>query len=331
MRVPVAALLLVSALAFSCESGSPEQLGYEPCGGTWEAPSDDAEARGAPTGTIDWADRAPSPTPRIGYAAAAVNGRIHLVGTIGADGATHDIYDPAADAWYGGRDLPVRTDHPWAASAVGRLYVGDGLSHRVFCYDPGHDEWVEVASSPRQHGRTASVGVIESRIYVAGGGGTDTDGVELSVYDPASDSWASISPMSCARDHASGGVLEGRFHVVGGRPGSQVCHEAYDPGTDTWTRLADLPTGRSGMAGAVVGGWLFVVGGEGNPDGDGGLFGAVEAYDPNNDRWRSFTDMPTPRHGIFASTVGDTLYIPTGGRMTSAFRTNQVLIVEREP
>ncbi len=328
----------------SCTDESEEPVTGEPC----EARSGKASEVGlrsnqaaerAPIPVVRWEERAPIPTPRIAYAAAALEGRIHVVGGISAAGHLHEAYDPERDTWVRLPDLPVRVDHGWAASVDGRMYVGDGGSTQVFCYDPGSRAWVQVADSPQRHGNTPAVAVIDGRIYLAGGVqegwnpgwdvGDATGGQELSVYDPSMDTWTELTPMSCGRHHTVGAAIDGRMHVVGGRPGAQVCHEVYDPTRNAWERRADLPTGREGMAGGVVGGWLVVVGGEGNPDDPHFLFDAVEAYNPETDEWVELPPMPNPRHGTFAATIADTMFLPGGGRMLGRVEANDVLIFER--
>jgi hypothetical protein len=185
------------------------------------------------TGRAEWVEVAQIPTPRFAYAAAAVRGRIHVVGGLGA-GSVHEVYDPENDTWYRAPDLPVSVHHAWAAAVRDWLFVGGGTSDQVFCFDVEVGEWTEVVSPPARHGVTPAVAVIEDRIYVAGGFGAGMEGDELSMYDPLLDQWVSLTPMNCSRHHTVGGAIGGRMHVAGGRPGSQRCHEAYDPATDEW-------------------------------------------------------------------------------------------------
>ena len=50
--------------------------------------------------------------------------------------------------------------------------------------------------------------------------------------------------------------------------------------------------------------------------GSSGVFAQVEAYDPVTNKWESLTLMPTPRHGMGAVVIGDTIYIAGGGPVT---------------
>jgi N-acetylneuraminic acid mutarotase len=259
-----------------------------------------------------WVTLAPLNAPRQELAAVELDGRIYAIGGLGGRSNANEIYDTATNAWSFGPDLPVGTDHGWAVALNGRLYVGAPGSNRVFSYDPGTNGWTDVASSAFLHGGTAVAGVIDGRIYLAGGAGGPMIGNELEVYDPATNVWTTLAPMSCARNHTAGGVIGGKLYVAGGRPGNQTCLEEYDPATNGWTPKASMPTGRSGVAGGVVGGCLYVFGGEGNTNDPNGIFHDVEAYEAATDSWTRLPPMQTGRHGIYAAVVGSVIYLPGG-------------------
>ena len=61
--------------------------------------------------------------------------------------------------------------------------------------------------------------------------------------------------MSVPRNHTAGGVIDGKFYVVGGRVNFNLASAAlefYNPQTNTWSTRAPMPTARSGIAAAVV-------------------------------------------------------------------------------
>ena len=266
-----------------------------------------------PAGT--WVTLAPMNEPRQELAAAELDGKVYAVGGLGGRANANEIYDTETDAWTLGADLPAGTDHAWAVSLDGRVYVGGGTSNRVFFYEPGTDEWTEVASSTFVHGGTPVAAVIDGRIFVAGGGGGGMAGNELEVYDPANNRWSTLAPMACARNHMGGGLIGGKLYVAGGRPGNQTCVEEYDPALNVWAMKATMPTGRSGVAGAVVGDCLYVFGGEGNSADPNGIFHEVEAYDPALDEWFSLPPMQTGRHGIYGAVLDNVIYLPGGATM----------------
>jgi N-acetylneuraminic acid mutarotase len=271
----------------------------------------------------NWATLAPMNEPRQELAAAELDGKVYVVGGLGGRANANEIYDVDADSWTLGADLPAGTDHAWAVTLDARVYVGGGTSNRVFFYDPGSDGWTEVASSAFVHGGTPVAAVIDGRIFVAGGSGGGMAGNELEVYEPATNRWATLAPMACARNHMGGGLIGGRLYVAGGRPGNQTCVEEYEPASNTWTRKASMPTGRSGVAGAVVGDCLYIFGGEGNPADPNGIFHEVEGYDPSTDTWTELPPMQTGRHGIYAAVLDNVVYLP-GGATLQGFGTTGV-------
>jgi len=259
-----------------------------------------------------WLTLAPMKEPRQEMAVAELDGKLYAVGGLAGRANANEIYDTATDTWSTGADFPASTDHDWAVSLSGHVYVGGGSSNRVFSYNPALFAWTEIVSSTYVHGGTPAAAVIGGRIYVAGGAGGAMAGNELEVYDPASNRWTTLAPMSCARNHTSGGAIGGKLFVAGGRPGSQTCLEVYDPATNTWMQKAPMPTGRSGIAGAVVANCLYIFGGEGNPSDPNGIFHQVEAYDAASDTWSQLPPMRTGRHGIYAAVIGNVVYLPGG-------------------
>lgn len=255
----------------------------------------------------EWKALAHMPTSRQELATAVLNGKMYVIAGLAGNffGTNNvDVYNPATNTWTSVAPIPILNHHNCAAVAAGKLYAFGGQSEFNFLYDPVNDSWSQVASMPSVQPLTAAVGVIDDKIYVAGVG-------ILQVYDPATDTWATRAPMGVYRHHTAGGVIDGKFYVVGGRagPGSQTALEVYDPQTNNWTRLANMPTGREGHAAGVVNGELFVFGGEG-----GGIHPEVEVYNPGSNSWRRVEpDMPHPRHGIWTSVIGNKIYIAGGG------------------
>jgi N-acetylneuraminic acid mutarotase len=269
-----------------------------------------------PAGT--WVTLASMNEPRQELGVAELDGKIYAVAGLAGRGNANEIYEVATNTWSLGANLPIVTDHPWAVALGGRVYVGGGTTNRVFRYDPGADQWTEVASSFYVHGGTPAAAVIDGKIYVAGGNGGGMAGNEVESYDPVTNQWTIRASMFCARNHTAGGVIGGKLYVAGGRPGNQTCHEVYDPATNLWDLRASLPTGRSGVAGAVVGDCFYVFGGEGNFADPAGIFHNVEAYSPATNSWTILPAMRVGRHGIYAAVIGNQIYLP-GGATVAGF------------
>lgn len=279
-----------------------------------------------------WQTLAPVPSLRQGVSTAVLNGKIYVIAGWDVNEqltSTVEVYDSATNTWASAASLPNRNVFNNAAVAGGNLYTFGGISTENFRYNPGNNSWTSLAPSMFPHGQSAAVGVINDKIYVAGGYGAETmSGNELEVYDPLNNNWVVLAPMNTPRFGCAGGVIGGKFYVVGGLDASTVTTratlEVYDPVTNTWTTLPSMPTARSRIAAAVVFGELWVFGGE-RPN----LYGKVEIYNPVSNSWRTIRDMPTPRHSIWASVIGNKIYIPGGAGIPGFGPTNvnEVFIV----
>jgi len=92
----------------------------------------------------------------------------------GATVATVEVYDPAADAWAAGPDLPVAVNHAMAATLDGAVHVaggygGDRLPSRQAVRLEG-DRWRQLAPLPE--GRAAGgLVALDGRLYLVGGVG----------------------------------------------------------------------------------------------------------------------------------------------------------------
>jgi N-acetylneuraminic acid mutarotase len=278
-----------------------------------------------------WQTLAPMLTARQELATAALNGKIYAIGGYNSAGmptSIVEVYDPATDTWSSAHPIPIALHHNSAAVAAGKLYSFGGPSTQAFVYDELNDSWSAVASMLFFHALTPAVGVFNDKIYVAGGangGGGNSMQNQVEVYDPAANTWTALQPMQTGRNHCGGAFIDGEFYVVGGRRRVHAldANEVYDPQTNTWERQAPLPTARGGIGVAAVNGELFVFGGETLfPNGGGEVHDEVEVFNPVTNTWRSLLPMPIPRHGIWASVIGNNIFLPGGGPVSGIGPTN---------
>jgi N-acetylneuraminic acid mutarotase len=287
-----------------------------------------------PTGG-PWADAPPvllGPTQET--AAVALDGRVHVIGGFNPElGVVRavQIFDTGSCAWSLGPELPRPLHHANAAVVDGKVYVLGGLeglsfeaTGSVWVWDPAvpGEQWTERASMPPGTERgSAVVGVIDGTVILAGGFRGATAVADVSAYDPVMDRWDALVGLPRARDHACGGVVDGKLFVTGGRQGTieTIAGDVFEyaPGGD-WIERTPMPTPRGGTGCGVIDDRIIVVGGEGNPDSPQQVFAEVEAYAPAEDSWESLTPMATPRHGMGAAAWDGRLYVP-GGATTSGF------------
>jgi N-acetylneuraminic acid mutarotase len=86
----------------------------------------------------------------------------------------------------------------------------------VWVHDPKVGGWVARASMPtaRSGGGKA---VIDGKIYIAGG--RPPGGSAFEVYDPATDKWEKLPDLPTQRNHLAMVALNGKIYVAGGRFG----------------------------------------------------------------------------------------------------------------
>lgn len=275
-----------------------------------------------------WMVRAPLPLPRSEMAwAAAMNGRMHLVGGYGeqrVDRPYHHVYDPQRDAWSNAAPLPLGANHVGVAVLGDTLYAIGGFIEQnrnphaeCFAWSATEDRWRRIAPLQQPCGSVACV-ALEGKLHGIGGAIGDTFDTKRSVdwhvvYDPQADRWSRAASLPTARDHVGAVVANGLVHVIGGRVDSfhtnSNLHHTYDARADKWTQRNPLPTARSGHGAVLVGQRIFVMGGEGTNR----VFGQNEAYDLAQDRWEQYAPMATPRHGLGAAAIGNTIYVAGGG------------------
>ena len=194
-----------------------------------------------------WKALAPMPSKRGSPVAAAVGDKIYVIGGVGLMPGSTDTalsfnttqlvvgtveeYDPAANTWRERSPMPTPRNHAAIGAVNGKIYVIGGRVGAAFIglatdvsvveeYDPATDKW----GAPRARMPTArsalGYGVVNGRIYVAGGEFQDPHMMatfrEVEAYDPASNSWSIMPPMPVSRHGLAGGAIGNRLIFVGG-------------------------------------------------------------------------------------------------------------------
>lgn len=250
-----------------------------------------------------WTTKAPLPTLRNTFAAAAIGGKIYAVG--GQIMTTAPV-------------LP-----PTVTTPVNGVYADTAINEE---YDPVADTWTTKTPMPTAR-RYVSAGVINNKLYVLGGrgpngaGGVRTIYANNEEYDPAANAWVTKAPMPTARRALSVAVVNGKLYAMGGRVDNLIApnyatlnneNEEYDPVANTWTTRAPMPEFRTGFAAGTINGKIYAVGGWGTFN---GIKLATSAeYDPVTDRWTARADMPMHYSGLANSggVINNKLYAVGG-------------------
>ena len=307
-----------------------------------------------------WSKAAPFPEPEEELYGITVNGKMYVIGgfglapTFGKPPGLVFEYDPTGDKWTKKKNIPVPVHHQAMATLNGKIYVFGGYIlntvpgvpgggwepvDNVWEYDTATDNWKALAPLPGKRG-SAIAAETGGKIYVIGGAIPEPGSTEVAVrptrparsvgtnevYDPATNTWASRSPMPTPRNHAFAGAVNGKIYVIGGRLSSPFITvssnvdivEEYDPATNTWgAAKMQMPTARSGGGWATFNGKIYIVGGELQTRQITPAFRAFEAYDPATNTWQILQSMPVPRHGVAGAFIGNKLHF-VSGKVTSS-------------
>jgi N-acetylneuraminic acid mutarotase len=244
-----------------------------------------------------WLDDAAAARPFAGdhHAAEVLDGKLYLIGGLGASAGRLQVYDPATNQWTQRAAMPFSAGSSATAVIGGQIYVAGGVV-----------------------GSTAG--------NTAGTGST----AQAARYNPATDAWSALPSMPRGVNHAASSTDGQRLFVFGGRGGKNDTSngfntvQVFDPATNAWrssdvagSGLAPFLQARGGMGKAVfANGEFYVIGGE-TRDGPGAnafhTYDRVDVYNPASNTWRRGPDMPTARHGIFPLLHGDRIYVAGGG------------------
>jgi hypothetical protein len=296
-------------------------------GGSAGAPAGDNPPPG------EYAEREMLPFANSEMAVAETNGVIYVLGGYPSSRevqTTVQAYTIASDTWDIVASLPLPLHHPVALGFEGKVYSlggqstmsSDGDTGRSFVYDPGQDEWTELATMPTARGAGAGA-IVGDVIYV--GGGRPPAGNAFEAYDVSEDEWTELPPLPTQaneRNHLAAAAVGTKVYFAGGRyDGGGFSDpmtdrlDVFDTVAKTWSPGASMLRERGGVNGVLAFGCFHVWGGEGANTGEvNDVFPDHDVYDPRSDSWTPLAPLPTPVHGVTgAAFVDGLIYMPGGG------------------
>jgi len=158
-------------------------------------------------------------------------------------------------------------------------------------------------------------------VLFAVGGWCSGDAISsVERYEPQTNEWHMVAPMSKRRCGVGVSVLNDLLYAVGGHDGQSYLNsiERYDPQTNQWSSdVAPTSSCRTSVGVAVLDNYLYAVGGQ-----DGvSCLNFVERFDPQTNRWNKVASMNTRRLGVGVSVLGGYLYAIGGSDGTSPLNT----------
>lgn len=275
-----------------------------------------------------WTSRLAGPTAREYAAAAALDGKVYLVGgqltntgtTPGPATGVLDIYDPATNTWSAGPPMPTARMGLTLTAYNGKLYAIGGRTDgfntsavgTVEEYNPGTGLWTARNSMPTRRFHAAASPALTpfGNLIVVAGGEFDASVLDtVQGYNPVTHAWFTLAPMPSARGRLAMGSVGGKLYAVGGYAGTLAkwvgTVEEYDPQLGGWATKAPMPSPRAHLALVVVSGQLLAAGGENvNPSLD-----MLESYDPVLNGWRSKTPSTTAFTRAAGAAVNDRMQV----------------------
>lgn len=275
---------------------------------------DDAEER------ADEQPGAPLPQPRTEIAGAVWQGRIVVVGGLDEQGRAVDrvdVYDPAADVWKRGPDLPLALHHTGVATLDERVYVvggystdGDAWEAQASVYSLGPDEgaWRQEPSLGIPRGALAVTSTGEQLVAIGGvNGGQVLASTER--HESGGESWEPGPELDTSREHLAATAVDDAVYAIAGRAGGlDANHASVEVLRGSgWERAGELATPRGGIGAATVDGVPCVAGGE-EP---GGTIATVECRRDGD--WRVEAELEVARHGLVVAALDGVLHVIGGG------------------
>jgi len=238
---------------------------------------------------VGWSnDAAPLPQARYRAGGGVYEGKVYVWGGSQSNwkpGKVADytyfkdlwIYDPDADEWTAGADMPFAKSNFGFAIVDGFAYAVAGYysdeennPHYVanaYRYDIAGKSWSAIADYPEIFSGLMCADGGDGKLYCFGGWDGVNDKKIGYVYDPGADDWTSIADMPAWKDFGYAVLHEGTIYAAGGwwPSGGDPRLFAYHPAGDDWSELA-LSTGRQSPVLAGAAGLLWLAGGSDEND-----------------------------------------------------------------
>ncbi|MGE5603661.1 MAG: kelch repeat-containing protein, partial [Nitrososphaerales archaeon] len=243
-------------------------------------------------------------------------------------------------SWTSKRALPTALLDAGGAVISGKLYLvmgkdGVGPKKTLRIYDPATDSWTTGADVPNTYPAVENPAVVafNNKLYVLGGSTQPFSGAvpNAAVYDPATNTWTDLPPLSVARGGATAQVLNNEIWVMGGMDGtgaSLSSVEIFNPANGSWRNGPSMTLARDNPGSAVLNGKIYIFGGRTRFAAGGEVAGtptSVEMFNPGTNAWTELTmsDMPTGRRAPVVAVLNGKALVIGGENANQVFDANE--------
>lgn len=219
-----------------------------------------------------WIEKPNMPTASYNTAVTSVDGKIYA---IGGDRFLdkNQMYNPSTEIWETLTPMPTARQHIKAAVVDNKIYIIGGLeswskvSAKNEVYNPQTDTWEEMAPIPTPKHNYSTV-IYNDKIYIFGGStqiGADiwSQTLSVEVYDPATNTWATSTPLPSKRFNPGIALINDKIYIVGGFSGDDVLTnvDIFDPVKGVWSKATSLPKKNVAMGSTTLNNKIYIIGG----------------------------------------------------------------------
>jgi N-acetylneuraminic acid mutarotase len=224
----------------------------------------------------------------------------------------------SAGIWDSQTPYPIPIMDEAIATQGGIMYSFSGVSNgpvtaASYKYDPTSNSWSSIAPLP---GERENASAVSDGTYIYILGGWDGNGITQGTmfrYDPATDSYTTMSSFTIATAAQGAAYVNGKIYRIGGC--TDTCDnftgsvEAFDIANNTWTTVAPLPQALAWFMVTAQGNYLYTAGGIRPPE-----TGKTYRYDPSANTWSdaAISDLPSVWWGGASSVLNDKSIIAGG-------------------
>ena len=200
-------------------------------------------------------------------------------------------YLPSENKWHEMCNLLSKKNcYPCSSAVVcGKLYVSVEEHRIIERYDPFSNSWVSLMSNRGldTYERLALAN-FQGSLFAVGGKTSDQVVNKVQKYNPDTDLWQEVAPMSVARAGVCVVADESSMYAIGGwsRIGVLNVVEKYDPQRNSWSKVASTREKKAYCCGVLVNSKVFLFGGVKRKV-PAIISTLTEIYDPVSDGWTS--------------------------------------------
>jgi len=274
---------------------------------------------------LRWIETTSMHHPRIGHAAAVLEGRIYVFGGMQDERrrflSSVEVYIPGNGQhgeWSEVASMPAPLYKSVAVASgryiylIGGLTTNHELNRIIYIYDSDEDSFRVAGRMPEPYLHGHSAVRVERRILVIGGMVNERDyNREGKWLTPGNMAWEDGPELINPRAHFGLTERRGNIYAIGGLFFGPVNRVEMLRG-DRWIACAPLPTARGGLDVSFLNDTLIVAAGGITPRGM--PTNVVEGYNTQTDEWtRELPDMIIPRKDFELVELLGKLYAIGGG------------------